>query len=82
VILAKGQDRLDSGHGFVPGLDPQIEQMAPSLPLSSSSSGNVDYREDKKARKRERKQIKRQDRLQVLGIGGDASRYRLFVVCL
>ncbi|KIM75584.1 hypothetical protein PILCRDRAFT_827138, partial [Piloderma croceum F 1598] len=61
VILAKGQDRLDGGHGFIPGLDPQIEQMAPSLPLPSSSSGGMDYWEDKKARKRERKQIKRQD---------------------
>jgi len=82
VILAKGQDRLDSGHGFVPGLDPQIEQMAPSLASSSSSSDRLDYREDKKERKRERKERKREDRLRGFGIGGDASRYRLFVVSL
>jgi len=83
VILAKGQDRMDSGHGFVPGLDPQIEQMAPSLAFSASSSDDsLGSRDDRKQRKRERKQRKRENRSQILGIGGDASRYRLFVVSL
>jgi len=82
VILAKGQDRLDSGHSSIPGLDPQIEQMAASLALSSASSDHLSYREDKKERRRERRERKREDRLRAFGIGGDANRYRLFVVGL
>ena len=89
VILAKGRDRLDSGHGFVPDIDPQIERMAPSLARtssgsSSSSSGRFDSRSDRRQMKRDRKQKKREARRQGMGIdrGGDASRYRLFIVGL
>ncbi|KIM75582.1 hypothetical protein PILCRDRAFT_827135 [Piloderma croceum F 1598] len=40
IILAKGPDRLDSGEGPVPALDPQIERMALRLTRTSSRSSS------------------------------------------
>jgi len=40
VILARGEDRVDSGPGPVPDLDPQIERMALRLRRSSSQSSS------------------------------------------